>query len=47
MGKKIIAEYAETQEIVEVLKEIGVDYVQGYAIDMPTPLDDINLGKPH
>lgn len=43
MGKKTIAEYAETPEIIAVLKEIKVDYVQGYAIDMPTPLSEISL----
>jgi EAL domain-containing protein (putative c-di-GMP-specific phosphodiesterase class I) len=41
MGKKTIAEYAESDEIIALLKEIGVDYVQGYAVDMPTLLEDI------
>jgi diguanylate cyclase (GGDEF)-like protein len=46
MGKKTIAEYAETKEIIAILKEINVDYVQGYAIDMPTPLSEILLDTP-
>lgn len=37
MGLKTIAEYAETQDIVNDLKEIGVDYVQGVAIAIPKP----------
>lgn len=43
MGKWTIAEYAENDEIIAILKEIGVDYLQGYGIHMPTPLEEINL----
>jgi len=43
MGKKTIAEYTETDEILTVLKEIGVDYVQGFEISTPTLLQDIEL----
>ena len=38
MGKETIAEYVETDELVELLRDMGVDYVQGYAISRPTPL---------
>ena len=38
MGKKTIAEFVENNAILEKLREIGVDYVQGYAIAMPEPL---------
>ena len=31
-GKKTIAEFAENQEIIEMLRGIGVDYAQGYGI---------------
>ena len=41
MGKKTIAEYAETDQIIDKLRDIGVDYVQGFAISKPTPLSDI------
>jgi diguanylate cyclase (GGDEF)-like protein/PAS domain S-box-containing protein len=34
-GKQTIAEWAETDEIVTMLKGIGVDFAQGYAIDEP------------
>ena len=43
MGKWTIAEYAENDEIIAILKEIGVDYLQGYGIHMPTPLEEIIL----
>ena len=38
MGKRTIAEFVENQEILEKLREIGVDYVQGYGIARPEPL---------
>lgn len=37
-GKKTIAEYVEDAETLEVLKEIGVDYAQGYHYGYPQPL---------
>jgi len=37
MGLKTIAEYAENQDIINGLKEIGVDYVQGFGISIPEP----------
>lgn len=38
MGMQTIAEFVETQEIMQRLKEIGVDYGQGYGIEKPKPL---------
>ena len=35
MGIHTIAEFAETDEILDVLKEIGVDYAQGYGVAEP------------
>ena len=35
MGKKTIAEFVETQECLDKLKEIGVDYAQGYLLGKP------------
>ncbi|MGE0372564.1 MAG: DUF1631 family protein [Gammaproteobacteria bacterium] len=40
MGKKIIAEYVENEAILALLREIGVDYAQGYVIDKPRRLSD-------
>lgn len=45
MGKETIAEYAESESIIKVLQEIGVDYIQGYAISRPILLEDIPLHK--
>ena len=38
MGKKTIAEFVENKEILEKLKVIGVDYVQGYHVGKPEPM---------
>lgn len=41
MGLLTIAEFVENGDIVDVLKEIGVDYAQGYHFAKPVPLADI------
>jgi diguanylate cyclase (GGDEF)-like protein/PAS domain S-box-containing protein len=39
MGKRTIAEFVESGEILEGLREIGVDYAQGYAVGKPSPFE--------
>jgi diguanylate cyclase (GGDEF)-like protein/PAS domain S-box-containing protein len=39
MKIKTVAEFVESEAIFHKLKEIGVDYVQGYWIDQPKPLE--------
>jgi diguanylate cyclase (GGDEF)-like protein len=39
MNKKVVAEFVENAEVLELLREIGVDYVQGYMIDRPDSID--------
>ncbi len=41
MGKKTIAEYVESDEILEILREIGIDYAQGYGIAVPRALTEL------
>ncbi len=43
MGKKTIAEFVEDQEVLDRLKEIGVDYAQGYQIAKPLPLEELRI----
>ena len=43
MGKKIIAEYVQDDETIQLLQDLGVDYAQGYGIEKPRALDDILL----
>ena len=35
---KVIAEQVEDDAAVEAAREIGVDYLQGYALGRPAPL---------
>jgi diguanylate cyclase (GGDEF)-like protein/PAS domain S-box-containing protein len=35
MGLQTIAEFAENADIIDMLKIIGVDYAQGYGVEMP------------
>ncbi len=37
MGVKTVAEFVETQESLDLLKEWGIDYAQGYLIGKPEP----------
>ena len=39
-GKRTIAEFAESQEIINMLRDMKVDYAQGYAIAEPRRLMD-------
>lgn len=37
LGMETVAEFVETRETIEVLRELGVDYAQGYFIGKPAP----------
>ena len=39
-GQETVAEYVETQEDVDALREIGITYGQGYFLGKPKPLND-------
>ena len=41
MGKKTIAECVETDEVRHCLSDIGVDFVQGYGVEAPKPLETL------
>jgi EAL domain-containing protein (putative c-di-GMP-specific phosphodiesterase class I) len=41
MGMKTIAEFVENDEIKGMLKEIGVDFAQGYGIGKPQPFNEL------
>lgn len=44
MGMKTICEYVENIEIENVLKELGVDYAQGYLHAKPEPIEKLIKG---
>lgn len=41
MGKKTIAEFVENESILQMLREIGIDYAQGYYIGRPRLLTEM------
>jgi EAL domain-containing protein (putative c-di-GMP-specific phosphodiesterase class I) len=41
LGLHTVAEYVESPMILHALREIGVDYAQGYAVHKPCRIDDI------
>jgi len=41
MGKKTIAEFVENEQILDMLSKLGVDYVQGYHLGKPSPIDTL------
>lgn len=42
LGMKTIAEYVHSSVVMEKVKELGIDYSQGFYIDEPTLKDSIN-----
>jgi Amt family ammonium transporter len=41
MGIKTIAEFVESEEILQELRKLGVNYAQGYHINEPMPLSEV------
>ena len=41
LGRATVAEFAESQAIVDALRELGVDYAQGHAVARAQPLDSL------
>ena len=42
LGRRTVAEYVETKEIEETVKELGIEYAQGHYYAKAFPIDDIN-----
>jgi diguanylate cyclase (GGDEF)-like protein len=40
MGIKTIAEFVENENVLEVVKDLGIDYAQGYYLGKPEPLEE-------
>lgn len=43
LGKKAVAEFVENEEILDILKTMGIDFVQGYHIGHPLPVEKLLL----
>ena len=41
MGKQTIAEFVENKDILNELRQIGVDYAQGYGIGQPKTIEEM------
>lgn len=41
MAVKTIAEYVENEQIIRILRDIGIEFGQGYGISRPIPLPDV------
>lgn len=41
LGKKAVAEYVENEQILLLLKEMSIDFVQGYHIGYPRPVAEL------
>ncbi|MGH1485717.1 MAG: sensor domain-containing protein [Cellvibrionaceae bacterium] len=47
MGKKTIAEFVEDDSTFALLRNMGIDYAQGYAIGHPVPLEELSENQPY
>lgn len=41
LGKRAVAECVEDRETLEILREFGVDYVQGFLLGRPAPVEEM------
>lgn len=46
LGLRTVAEFVQNDATIELLRQLGVDYVQGYGVEKPRPLDDQTRGLP-
>ena len=45
IGVKSVAEFVDNPAVLRRLQEIGVDFVQGYLLHRPAPIDDLLGGQ--
>lgn len=45
MGLETIAEFVESEAILQALRRLGVDYAQGFHVGRPIPLQDVCYGE--
>ena len=43
MGLRTVGEFAESQEVIDALRALGVDFAQGYGVQRPQPLPGARL----
>ncbi|SDW02700.1 DUF1631 family protein [Marinobacter mobilis] len=42
MDREVIASHVETRDVLDILRQLGVDYAQGYVVEKPRLLDSVN-----
>ena len=47
MNMKTTAEYVESEDALQILRESGVDFVQGFHIGRPVPMDKFAESRQH
>ncbi len=47
MNMKTTAEYVESEDALQILRESGVDFVQGFHIGRPVPMDEFAESRQH
>ena len=45
LGKKTIAEFVGDQPTVDLLRDYGVDYAQGFFVGRPKPVSEIDFDR--
>jgi diguanylate cyclase (GGDEF)-like protein/PAS domain S-box-containing protein len=43
LGKKTVAEFIENEAVLNLVREIGIDFAQGYYIARPSPIEKLDL----
>lgn len=41
LGKRTVAEFVGTSNVVDLLRDMGVDYIQGYFVHVPAPMEEV------
>ena len=45
LGKATVAEWVESEAVLAQLREVGIGHVQGYAVHVPCPLEELMAGN--
>lgn len=45
MGLQTVAEFAESDDIIHALSELGIDFAQGFGVQRPRPLSEVGVAN--
>ncbi len=46
MGLRTVAEFVQNDDTIQMLRRLGVDYVQGWGVEKPRPMDEVRETVP-